>query len=53
MSNVVKMRPDKPLTVEEQAQQAVDDLTRDLLALGIDINAVDEDDDDEDDEGEQ
>ena len=50
MSNVVQMKPDQPLTVEQIARTAVDDMERELLALGIDPNAPD--DDDEDDDGE-
>lgn len=50
MSNVVKMKPDQPLTVEQIARMAVDDMERELLALGIDPNEPL--DDDEDDDGE-
>ena len=53
MSNVVKMRPDQPLTVEQQAQQAVDALERELLALGIDVNAPDDEDDDDEESSEE
>lgn len=51
MSNVVQIKPDQPLTVEQIARTAVDDMERELLALGIDPNAP-LDDDDEDDDGE-
>ena len=49
MTNVVKIKPDQPLTVEQIARTAVDDMEKELLALGIDVNAP-VDDDDEDDE---
>lgn len=48
MTNVVKIKPDQPLTVEQIARSAVDELERELMALGIDVNEpLDEDDDDE------
>jgi hypothetical protein len=49
MSNVTKIRPDKPLTLEQIAREASDGLERDLLALGIDVNdPIDADDEDDD-----
>lgn len=39
MTNVVKMRPNKPLTQEEELQESWAQYERDMAALGIDINA--------------
>lgn len=43
MSNVVTMRPDAPLTPEQQIAAIVDDYLRDMAAIGIDLNEPDED----------
>ena len=51
MSNVVKIKPDQPLTLEQIARSAVEELDRELRAIGIDPDAQ-IDDDDEDGEGE-
>ena len=49
MTNVVKIKPNQPLTIEQIARTAVDDMEKELLALGIDVNApVDDEDDNED-----
>lgn len=42
MNNVTKIRPDKPLTTEQIARSAVEDMERELLAIGIDVNAIDD-----------
>lgn len=53
MRNVTKIRPDQPLTMEQIARTAVEEMERELLALGIDVNApIDEDEDDDESSGE-
>lgn len=45
MTNVVKMRPNKPLTQEEELQESWAQYERDMTALGIDIHAMPDDED--------
>jgi hypothetical protein len=47
MANVVKMRPDAPMTAQQEVAAIVDDYLRDVAALGIDLTEQEDDEDEQ------